>query len=210
MDIGIDQRLAGQGQAGINLFVRDQTDVIGRRLSSPGGRWLVRPENIGDALVWGVESDIRGDLQWAGLDPQWTISANASVLQSRMRSGETVGARIPGQARYLANLTVARPMQKSGGWFGGGTLALVGSSDLTQPAGPGVSISGHDRSFSSLDLYIGRVDPRWGYWRLNVYNITDYNKNTTRVIVDSNGVVYTDQLQRRLTPRVFLTLGTRF
>ena len=210
MDVGIDQRLAGQGQAGINVFVRNQSDLIARRLFLAGGRWSEQPDNVGDALVWGIESDVRGDLQWAGFGPQWTGSANLSLLQSRMRSGETAGARVPGQARYLANLSIARPMRVSGGWYGGGTLALVGSSDLNQPGGPDARISGRERGHAQLDLYIGSVDTRWGFWRLNLYNITDFNKNTSRVIVDSNGIVYSDQSQRRLTPRLFLTVGTRF
>jgi outer membrane receptor for ferrienterochelin and colicins len=210
LDLGIDQRFAGSAQAGINLFVRQQSEVIARRLFTQDGRWLQQPDNVGDALVWGVESDLRGDLQWAGFAPQWTVSANASLLQSRMRSGDTVGARIPGQARYLANLTIANPLRVSGGWYGGGTLALVGPSELTQSSVPGVSISGGERAHAQLDLYVGSVDPQWGFWRLNFYNITDFNKNTSRVIVDSNGLVYRDQSQRRLTPRIFLTVGSRF
>ncbi len=210
LDLGIDQRFAGSTQAGINLFVRNQSDVIARRLFTQAGRWLQQPDNVGDALVWGIESDLRSDLQWAGFGPQWTVSANASLLQSRMRSGDTVGARIPGQARYLANLTIANPLRVSGGWYGGGTVALVGPSELTQSSVPGVSISGGDRAHAQLDLYVGSVDPRWGFWRLNFYNITDFNKSTSRVIVDNNGLVYRDQSQRRLTPRIFLTVGSRF
>ena len=230
-DIGIDHRLAqsersgsngsipsagqtgqsGQtGQIGINLFARSQTDVIARRLFLQSSTWLEQPDNVGDAIVWGLESDLRHDLAWAGLPPDWTLAANASLLQSRMRSGDTVGSRIPGQARYLANLTIAKPLRSSGGWYGGGTLALVGAADLNTPGGDGILVTGRQRSYAQLDLYVGSVIRNWGFWRLNLYNVSDFRRDVSRVITDANGIVYADHTVQRLTPRVFLTVGTKF
>lgn len=210
MDIGLDQRFAAQGQAGINLFVRSQSDVIARRLTLNSGRWTEQPDNVGDAMVWGIESDIRTSADWLGFGPGWNWSANASLLQSRMRSGDNQGSRIPGQARYLVNTSLVKPLRYSGGWYGGATLGMVGASDLDQPAAAGTSVRGGERSHVQLDLYIGSVIPNLGFWRLNVYNITDWTRDQRRVIVDGNGIVYTDLSQRRLTPRVFFTVGTRF
>lgn len=209
-DVGLDQRLAGGGQAGINLFVRSQSDVIARRLLVQGGHWLQQPSNVGDAIVWGLEGDLRRDLRWAGLGPEWMLSTNLSLLQSRMRSGDAIGHRIPGQARYLANLSVSRPMRTSGGWYGGATLALVGASELNTASDTGVTVAGNQRATAQLDLFIGHVDTRWGFWRMNLYNVTDFTRDTRRSIVDANGIVYTDQSLQRQTPRVFLTVGTRF
>ncbi len=210
MDVGLDRRLPDQGQAGINLFVRNQTDVIARRLFLQGGRWTEQPDNVGDAVVWGLESDLRTGLGWLGLGPAWTLTANASLLQSRMRSGDAIGQRIPGQARYLVSATVAKPLRVSGGWYGGGTLSLVGSSDYDQPAANGARIDGGQRAHAQLDLYIGSVIPNLGFWRLNVYNVTDFRRDSRRTIVDANGVVYSDSALQTLTPRIFLTVGTRF
>lgn len=209
MDIGVDHRLKMGGQAGLNLFVRQQQDVIGRNLSFDGARWTEQPANLGQALTWGIESDIRTHLRWLGLGPDWSLRANASLLQSRMKGGPADGERIPGQARYLANLNINKPLRASGGWYGGGTLALVGPSDFNYNTSPGLLNTGSERAHAQLDLYIGSVIPNLGFWRLNVFNITDWTRDRVRTVVD-NGIVYNDQSLRRMTPRWFLTVGTRF
>jgi outer membrane receptor for ferrienterochelin and colicins len=208
-DVGIDQRFKNLGQGGLNMFVRQQSDVIGRRLSLNAGRWIEQTDNVGDALVWGVESDLRGNLAWAGLPRDWTLSANATALFSRITAGDNVGSRISGQARYLANVTIAKPMRLSGGWYGGTTLSMVGSSDLNSPAIPGASVVGREGSHAEWDIYVGHVINKLGFWRLNLFNVTDSIRDSRRVVTDTNGIVYADQSARRFSPRVFFTVGTR-
>ncbi|MBM3346505.1 MAG: hypothetical protein FJY55_08440 [Betaproteobacteria bacterium] len=211
MDTGLEHRWGSGGQAGANLFFRRLTDVIRQRLFLSGTRWVEQPDNIGDALVWGIETDVRSNLAWTGLSRDWTLTASASLLNSRFINGTGSGQRIPGQARYLANVTIAKPLRGSGGWYGGGTLALVGASELNTPSGPGVAVTGSQRAHAQLDLYIGSVLPRLGFWRLNVNNVTDYRQQRSRVIADNlTGTVNTEHSDRHLTPRVILTIGTRF
>lgn len=211
LDTGLDRRLAIGGQAGVNLFVRQQSNVIRRRLTLIGTRWSEQPDNIGDALIWGVETDIRTNLAWAGLGRDWTLAANASLLNSRFRNGTSSGQRIPGQARYLANLTIAKPLRASGGWYGGGTLALVGASDLNTASASGVTVSGGQRAHAQLDLFIGSALPGLGFWRLNWHNLTDFHQDRNRVVANAlNGTVNTEHSDRTQTPRWLLTLGTRF
>ncbi len=209
-DVGVDHRLARGGQAGLNLFVREQRDVIAPRLGVESGRWTARPDNVGDARVWGVESDVRTDLRWVGLAPDWTLSATANVFLSRMLDGDIAGQRIPGQARYVSTLNVAKPLKVSGGWYGGATLALTGAADLDLPGADGLRVSGRQRSYQQLDLYIGSVLPNLGFWRINVYNITDFRRDTARRVTDAGGQTWQDGAVAVLTPRIFLTVGTRF
>ena len=209
-DTGFEHRLAAGGQAGINLFVRDQSNVIRRRLLLVGTRWVEQPDNIGEARVWGLETDIRTNLAWAGLSRDWTLSAHATLLNSRLTGGTASGQRIPGQARYLANLNIAKPLRQSGGWYGGGTLALTGAADLNTPSAAGVVAAGRERSHAQLDLFVGSVIPSLGFWRLNLYNVTDYRQERSRVVTDTlAGTVFSEHSVRQLTPRWFLTLGTR-
>ena len=211
VDTGIERRLAIGGQAGLNVFVREQTDVIRRRLFLVGTRWTEQPDNIGSALIWGIETDIRTNLTWAGLGNDWTLSANANLLNSRLNSGALGDQRLPGQARYLANLNIAKPLRTSGGWYGGGTLALTGSTDSNFASTPNEFTTGGERAHAQLDLYIGSVVPKLGFWRLNLYNVTDYRQDRARVVTDTlTGTVTTERSVRQLTPRVFLTVGTRF
>ena len=210
-DVGFDHRLARGGQAGLNFFVREQDDVIAQRLGIERGRWTARPDNVGRARVWGVESDLRTDLRWLGMAPDWALSATANVFQSRMLDGDIAGQRIPGQVRYVSTLNIAKPLKVSGGWYSGATLALTGPADLDLPGANDLRVSGRQRAFQQLDLYVGSVLPKLGFWRINVYNITDFRRDTARRVTDpSNGQTWQDGAVAVLTPRIFLTVGTRF
>jgi outer membrane receptor for ferrienterochelin and colicins len=210
-DVGWDKRLANGGQTGINLFTRKQHDVITRKIFESGGQWIVQPTNVGNANVWGLEADIRTNLVWAGLEKDWSLGANASLLNSKLNSGDAPGSRIPGQARYLANLNIAKPLRSSGGWYGGASLNVVGSSDYNYSYLKTNGAVGKEKSHTNIDFYLGQVLPNLGFWRLNVYNLTDFKRSRGRITTDSTGMTtYVDQSIVRLTPRVFLTLGTRF
>jgi outer membrane receptor for ferrienterochelin and colicins len=210
-DIGWDKRLANGGQTGINLFTRKQQDVIARKISENSGQWINQPSNIGNATVWGIETDIRTNLVWAGLDKDWTLGANASVLNSKLNSGDAPGSRIPGQARYLANINIAKPLRTSGGWYGGANLNLVGSSDYDYSYQQTNRAVGREKAHTNIDLYAGQAFSNLGFWRINIYNLTDFKRSRGRVSTDSAGnTTYIDNSIVRLTPRVFLTLGTRF
>jgi len=216
LDTGFERRLAGgsNAQAGLNLFVRQQSNVIGRSLFFAGGRWVEQPANIGSATVWGLETDMRASLTVLGLPRDWrdwTISANATLLNSRFNDGTVAGQRIPGQARYVANLNIAKPARQSGGWYGGGALQMIGAADFNTAGTPGVTVTGRQRAHAQLDLYIGDVVPKVGFWRLNAYNVFDFRQERGRTVTDTlNGTATTESFERRLTPRVFLTVGTRF
>ena len=206
-DAGFERNLSQDSQLGVNVFLREVSDVVARRVTlDASGRWVQQPTNVGDARVWGVEGDLRSGLGWLGLGPAWSLSANASLLQSRMLNGDVRGERMPGQARYLFNLNVSRPMPQRGGWFGGGSLALTGPADLVTSPGT----SGREASYASVDAYVGRVVTGLGYWRVSVYNLTDSKRTRERVNTDAAGNTYTDRSTMKLTPRVFVTLGTRF
>ena len=210
LDGGFERKLGPQSLMGANLFVRQMKDVIARRVSDNGaGLWTQRPENVGNATVWGLETDVKTSFdlpaRW-GWGKDWTLSGTASLLQSRMTSGDSIGQRIPGQARYLMNLNVAKPMPQTGGWFGGGTLSFTGAADLnTSP-----TATGRELAYNSVDMYLGQVVSGFGYWRLTVYNLTNSRRSRERVDMDTQGRRYSEQSTLLWTPRVFLTVGTRF
>lgn len=206
LDAGYERRLPQQGQVGANLFVRRVSDTLASRTSLDGGRWVERRVNAGDATVWGLELDAKAGLAWAGLGRDWTLAANASWLQSRMTSGANAGARIPGQPRYTASLTVAKPVRRDGGLFGGATLTLTGPMEFDTSPG----ISGRERARAALDVYIGAVHQGLGYWRIGVFNIGDARYQRRRSYTDGAGQSGTSASDLRLTPRLYLTVGTQF
>lgn len=207
LDAGFEKRLAREGQAGVNVFVREVSDAIAPVAAmNAAGRWVEQRINAGDARVWGIELDAKTGLAWAGLGRDWTLSANASLLQSRMTSGVNAGHRIPGQARYTANVTVAKPIRRTGGFFGGGTLTLTGPADLDSSPG----VSGRDAARATLDVYVGNLIRGLGYWRLGIFNISDSSYRRSRTYVDAAGGQGLSTSRLTLTPRVYMTVGTQF
>lgn len=205
LDAGVERRLAPRGQAGLNLFVRAIDDLIIRRTTEVNGRWQVRPENLGRALVWGLEGDLKTDLAALGA-PLWNLSVNGSLLKSRLQDDLGYSGRIPGQAHYLLTMNLARPMPRGGGFFGGGSISLTGASDI----GSNTSTRGREHAYVSLDAFIGQLVPGLGYWRLGVSNLTNARKNRERVDVDALGATRAESSVERYQTRVFLSVGTRW
>lgn len=207
LDTGFERRLPQDGQGGVNLFVRRTSDTIATVTRFAGGRWVEQRINAGDAIVWGLELDAKTGLGWLGLPRDWTLAANAGLLQSRMTSGPNEGARIPGQPRYTASITVARPIRRGpGGLFGGGTLSLTGPADLDSSPG----ITGHDSARATLDVHVGQLVRGWGYWRIGVFNIGNARHERRRGYTDAAGAPARSSSVMTLTPRVYLTVGTQF
>jgi outer membrane receptor for ferrienterochelin and colicins len=207
LDTGLERKLGETGQMGAGVFVRQLSDVMATRTSLVGGRWAEQRSNVGNATVWGIETDAKTGLTALGFGRDWTLSANASVLQSRMTAGDTVGSRIPGQARYLANVNIAKPLRRTGGWFGGASMSLVGAADLDTSPG----VSGSDRARRSFDMYVGSVYPKLGYWRLGIYNIGNAKYIKDRYYASASGTTaYQDSSVLSFTPRVYVTVGTQF
>jgi outer membrane receptor for ferrienterochelin and colicins len=194
-----------QGQAGINLFVRDINDPIIRRTYFDNQRWIQRPENGVGGMAWGIETDIKYPLNFIGLTG-WNFSGNASLLKSKTDLSDGSKGRIPGQPHYLLNLSIAKPLPRSGGFFGGGNINVAGASDLRDS---GVS-NGRNRAVGRLDAYIGQVLPNLGYWRLGVYNLNNVGRDRVRTDLDSSGNIRTEQTTDRSGRSIFLTFGTRF
>jgi outer membrane receptor for ferrienterochelin and colicins len=205
LDAGIERRLARGGQGGLNVFVRRIDDLIVRRVSEVGGRWQQRPENLGDALVWGLEGDLRTPLPVAGAGG-WNLSATASLLASRIDDGAGGSRRIPGQAHYLANVSVSRPMPRAEGMFGGAALILRGAADLSaDPAS-----AGREHARASVEFHVGRVIRGLGFWRLDVHNIGNSRVRRERIDVDAAGASRAERSVEVYGTRAVFTVGTRW
>jgi outer membrane receptor for ferrienterochelin and colicin len=207
LDTGLEKRIGENGYLGINLFIRNSLDTIAPYTSFIGGRWVEQRVNIGDSTTWGLEVDGKGTFN-LGTSRGWNISGSASLLQSRMTSGQNEGHRIPGQARYIASLTITKPMQRrSGGFFGGATLSLTGPAELRTSD----KITGNTRARLTLDLHIGQSVRALGYWRVGIVNATDAPKESTRSYLDYGSNYFTNINSRsKLTPRLYLAVGTQF
>lgn len=92
------------GVLGANLFHRDIKDLVEKRTAQEGARFVERPQNVGDARVWGVELDARPRMDIIGL-PELMLRFNYTRLYSAIKHA-TTGAttRIKDQPPYIYNV----------------------------------------------------------------------------------------------------------
>ncbi len=201
LDVGLEQRLQGQGQAGLSLFMRQTDDVIATQTFEQAGRWVDQRQNIGSARTVGLEGDLKRPLAASGWGRDWMLNINATVLQSRMMDGAREGMAIPGQANYTASLSAARPMRRSGGTFGGLAANFTGPASLSTP-----TVSGRESSRVTFDAHIGHSVPRVGFWRVGIYNLGDAPVQRSRSYA-SGGAGITDQTRTFYAPRIYASVG---
>lgn len=105
VELGWDHFLPhGGGVLGANLFHRDIKDKVDQVIAQEGVRYVSRPQNVGDARVWGWELDARPQMEIIGL-PELMLRFNYTRLYSRIED-ETTGlsSRIKDQPPYVYNV----------------------------------------------------------------------------------------------------------
>jgi outer membrane receptor protein involved in Fe transport len=202
-DIGVEQRLPGQGQAGLSLFMRRTGDVIATELFEQSGQWVSQRQNIGSAHTVGLEGDLKRPLAGSGWARDWMITANATVLQSRMSDGPREGTAIPGQPSYTLSLGAAKPMRRTGGTFGGLSASLNGPASLSTP-----TLSGRERARITLDAHVGHSVPRKGFWRVGVYNLGDAPVERSRSYREATASIH-ERSKTYYAPRIYASIGAQ-
>ncbi len=202
-DIGVEQRLPGQGQAGLSLFMRRTGDVIATELFEQSGQWVSQRQNIGSAHTVGLEGDLKRPLAGSGWARDWMLTANATVLQSRMSDGPREGTAIPGQPSYTLSLGAAKPMRRTGGTFGGLSASLNGPASLSTP-----TLGGRERARITLDAHVGHSVPRKGFWRVGVYNLGDAPVERSRSYRDAGASIH-ERSKTYYAPRIYASIGAQ-
>ncbi len=202
-DIGVEQRLPGQGQAGLSLFMRRTGDVIATELFEQSDQWVSQRQNIGSAHTVGLEGDLKRPLASSGWARDWMLTANATVLQSRMSDGPREGTAIPGQPSYTLSLGAAKPMRRTGGTFGGLSASLNGPASLSTP-----TLSGRERARITLDAHVGHSVPRKGFWRVGVYNLGDAPVERSRSYRDAGASIH-ERSKTYYAPRIYASIGAQ-
>ena len=111
IDIAVERYLAGSGLLSINVFRRNLTNYMRSVTSldtvsySSSKRYVLRPENVGDATTEGVELEAKFRLSdvWADA-PKVDVRSNASFFRSRVRGVPGPDNRLDQQPDYTANL----------------------------------------------------------------------------------------------------------
>jgi iron complex outermembrane receptor protein len=111
IDIAIERYLAGSGLLSANVFRRNITNYMRsvttlETVSYSGSkRYVLRPENVGDATTEGIELEAKLRLSdvWADA-PRIDLRSNASFFRSRVRGAPGPDNRLDQQPDYTANV----------------------------------------------------------------------------------------------------------
>ena len=92
------------GVLGANVFHRDIADLVEKRTELEGTRYVERPQNVGDAKVWGLELDARPRMDIIGM-PELMLRFNYTRLYSEIDNASTgQTTRIKDQPPYVYNI----------------------------------------------------------------------------------------------------------
>jgi outer membrane receptor for ferrienterochelin and colicins len=111
IDLAYEHYLAGGGLLSANIFQRQVTDLI-RNITTLESvswasqpRWVARPQNIGDAIVQGIELEAKARAKDVWPDaPPIDMRANVSVFRSRVKSVPGPDNRLEQQPGATMNL----------------------------------------------------------------------------------------------------------
>jgi iron complex outermembrane receptor protein len=156
-DLGLEHTFAGgRGLLALNFFGRDLADrietlVAQETVAGFGPRFVARPQNVGDARLYGLEVEVRAPLDRLGL-PQLVPYAHASWLRgdyTEEATGRTFG--FANQPRLLGTVgldwIIPRLRSRLGVNFN-----RIFAYDAGAPQGAGTVVTERD-AFDTLDAY---------------------------------------------------------
>lgn len=161
IDLGYEHRLGRTGVIGVNLFYRDVSDLVelATLLDADGNpvpgsaqdegdeevvAFVLRPQNVGDGEVYGIEFDLSADLAFLGL-PNTGVFGNLSLLDSKVTDafGER---RFNNQSDVVYNFGVIQNLPRAGVAFGatyrkqGSAYSRVVSEEVTTTYGADLEV----------------------------------------------------------------------
>ena len=103
VDTGVDHYFGKGGLVGLNLFARRFDDKIEAVPGLENGRFVSRPQNVGDGRLYGIELEGRLPLAAVGL-PAVTLWGNATAVRSRVDTATGDTRRFLDQNDAVANI----------------------------------------------------------------------------------------------------------
>ncbi|WP_277833694.1 TonB-dependent receptor plug domain-containing protein [Thauera mechernichensis] len=173
----------GGGVLGANVFHRDIKDKVEKISGLEGSRWVERPQNVGDAKVWGWELDARPQMDIIGL-PELMLRFNYTRLYSRITDSATgMTTRIKDQPPYVYNIGFDWQLPRlRASW---GLNYNYTPKYLKNPTEP--LKADYEAGQELLDAYVStRITPDLSL-RLTASNLLDMRKVKDKTTYHSNG-----------------------
>jgi len=112
LDTGYEHYPAGGGNVSVSVYHRRIEDIIQRQVTFEEGLYIVRPTNIGEGKVTGIEFDTKGKLSqlWAdapGVDLRFNIARNWSEVDSLPEPHNRLDQQVPWNGTVGADYRLA-------------------------------------------------------------------------------------------------------
>ncbi|MDP3120027.1 MAG: TonB-dependent receptor [Sulfuricurvum sp.] len=204
--IGYEMRLehyfSDKGIVSLNAFYRDMKNKIEKWTRFDGTRYVQRPENSGEAQMWGAEVEVKKQLaEWVeGLGIWGNATIQNTALQNTASGFSGVIAQTPA---YLLNFGVDHTYAPYGFSYGAAYRYNSGFDDPIDQSGIVKSQNG----YGVLDVYATkRLDSTFKL-SLNLKNITREPIETTSSRYDTIGNLFQTQIDKESSrASVLLTL----
>ena len=168
------------GSLGANIFWRDIQDLVEKRKTLEGARYVERPYNSGWAQVWGLELDMRSRLDTWGL-PHLTLRGNYTRLFSRVHDSDTHEVRrMKEQPDYIVNMGLEWRLPARELTLGGNFNHLP---EIVRDPTTGETESVHNQ----LDVYVHQQLNRQLSLRLTLSNLLQPEKVIRKPTWDATG-----------------------
>lgn len=171
------------GVLGANLFRRDISGLVEKRTALEGARFVERPQNVGDAEVWGWELDARPRMDVIGL-PELMLRFNYTRLYSEIldpKTGQTV--RIKDQPPHVYNIGFDWQLPKwHAAWGVNYNYTPKFLKNPTEPLKPD-----DEAEQKLLDLYVMKRLTKDLALRLTAANLLDMVKDKNKYEYNTSG-----------------------
>ncbi|MDP2078081.1 MAG: TonB-dependent receptor [Sulfuricurvum sp.] len=208
--IGYEMRLehyfSDKGIVSFNAFYRDMKNKIEKWTRFDGTRYVEKPENSGEAQLWGVEVEVKKQLaEWVeGLGVWGNATVQNTALQNTASDFHGVIGETPS---YLLNFGVDHTYAPCRFTYGAAYRYNSGFDDPIDQSG----IVKAQKGYGVLDMYVSkRLDSTFKL-SLNLKNITRESIETTSSRYDTVGNLIQTQIDKESSrASVLLTLDGKW
>jgi len=138
-EAGIEKYIGKTGIISIGAFYKDVKDIIEKQeigTDSVSGKPIIKPVNVAEAAVKGIELEAKTNLELLGLK-DFTVSGNYTILESEVKDPNTgITRRLKDQPEKLANVILRYDSKKLGLAASVGMNYVGEKVDESDPAKP--------------------------------------------------------------------------
>lgn len=208
-ELGLERFLWNdRGVVGLNLYHRDIQDFIEGRVGQEGDRYVQRPQNVGNARIYGAELDLRLPLLREGDNRLTLTGSHAEMRGAILTSGTPLD--ITDLAPRVSSIGLDYDHAPTG-WNAGLTFNHWPRFIAATQGANGSRQESLRRENSQLDLYVGKSLTATTEIRFLAKNVLSTVGGGGRTVYDANGNITTRSEKFEFSkPTFLLTIDTMF